>query len=412
MDIELLSPRRQFVPVQELAVQIRRGSVAHPFDPSVVDACIEMSQRILRDPAARRFPELLALAYWMRKAELHRLREQFDLLRREDRLLVPCGTVFHLPPRNVDTMFVYSWLLSALTGNCNVIRLSRERSASTEALLAYFSEALEQAALPAREMTWIVSYGHEEEPTETFSSLCDMRVIWGGDRTVSAVRRITLSPHAREIVFGDRFSLAAINAAPYLKLDEGRRGALAKRFFDDSFWFDQMACSSPRLVVWCGVPSDRSSASADFFPRVNEYATRQTSTQPGQSMHRFMTSCSAILDRPVTECRRFPALSVLTLGTLSDFNRDHPGGGVFFEFHVEHLVEIAPALRRQDQTLTWFGFEADELKNLASHLNGRALDRIVPFGQALQFGRFWDANDLLQSFCRQVFLGRVESLPA
>jgi len=43
-------------------------------------------------------------------------------------------------------------------------------------------------------------------------------------------------------------------------------------------------------------------------------------------------------------------------------------------------------------------------------LNGRALDRIVPIGQALQFGRFWDGNDLLQAFCRQVFIGGTEPL--
>jgi hypothetical protein len=236
-----------------------------------------------------------------------------------------------------------------------------------------------------------------------------MRVIWGGDHTVSTIRRLALPPHADEIVFGDRFSLAAIEAAAYLTLDESRRTGLAKQFFDDSFWFDQMACSSPRLVVWCGTQTDQVTASADFFPRVNAYALQRTVAQPAQSMHRFLSSCSAVLDRPVSGYRRFATLSVLTLSTLTEFRRDHPGGGLFFECHVKRLVDIAPALRRRDQTLTWFGFEANELKNLVSRLNGRALDRIVPIGQALQFGRFWDGHDLLQSFCRQVFVGGAEA---
>ena len=410
MQVQSLFPAQGSVALEELKGQVSGGNVNRPFDAGVVEACIDLSQRLLRDRDARRYPELLALGFWMRKTELHRLQQQFDQLQREDRSLVPCGTVLHLPPRNVDTMFVYSWLLSALTGNCNVIRLSPQRSESTDMLLRFLSETLEQASPSAKQATWIVSYGHEEEPTQVLSSICDMRVIWGGDHTVSTIRRILLPPHARETVFADRFSLAAIDAASYLELDQSRRSALAKQFFDDSFWFDQMACSSPRLVIWCGSQTHAAAASADFFPRVNDYAVLHQAVQPAQCMHRFLSSSLAILDRPVTNYRRFPALSVLTLSTLDKFDRSHPGGGVFFECQVERLEEIAPVLRRRDQTLTWFGFPGEELRKLATSLNGRALDRIVPIGQALQFGRFWDGNDLLQSFCRQVFIGGIEPL--
>jgi hypothetical protein len=410
MQVDLLFPRQGPVELTEVTARISGAQVTRPFDDSVVDACLELSQSLLSDRSARRYPELQALAFWMRKAELHRLQQQFELLKREDRLLVPCGTVFHLPPRNVDTMFVYSWLLSALTGNCNVIRLSPQRSESTEELLRFFSEALNHAAPAVQQGTYIVSYGHEEEPTRAFSSICDMRVIWGGDDTVSTIRETSLRPHAREMVFGDRYSLAAIDTSSYLNLEDRQRSALAKQFFDDSFWFDQMACSSPRLMIWCGTQAQAAEASTDFFPRVNNYAMLHRAVQPAQSMHRLLSSCMAVLDRPVTQYRRFPSLSVLSLSSLAGFSRNHPGGNVFFECRVDRLDEIAPSLTRRDQTLTWFGFSPDDLRNLAVTLNGRALDRIVPIGQALQFGRFWDGYDLLQSFCRQVFIGGPEAL--
>jgi hypothetical protein len=410
MQVDSLFPRQGAVELTDLTARVANGEVTRPFDTGVVDACLALSQSLLADRSARRYPELQALAFWMRKAELHRLQQQFELLKREDRLLVPCGTVFHLPPRNVDTMFVYSWLLSALTGNRNIIRLSPQRSESTEELLKFFSEALNHAAPAVQQGTWIVSYGHEEEPTRVLSSICDMRVIWGGDDTVSTIREIPLPPHSREIVFGDRYSLAAIDTGSYLNLEDRQRSALAKQFFDDSFWFDQMACSSPRLMIWCGPQAHACDASADFFPRVNDYAMHHRTVQPAQSMHRLLSSCLAVLDRPVTEYRRFPALSVLSLSSLSGFSRNHPGGNLFFECRVDRLDEIVPTLTRRDQTLTWFGFSPEELRNLAVKLNGRALDRIVPIGQALQFGRFWDGYDLLQSFCRQVFVGGAEAL--
>jgi hypothetical protein len=68
------------------------------------------------------------------------------------------------------------------------------------------------------------------------------------------------------------------------------------------------------------------------------------------------------------------------------------------------IADLAPALVRKAQTLTWFGFEEEELRGLIRGLNGRAIDRVIPIGQALQYGRFWDGYDLLLEFCRHVYL--------
>ncbi len=142
MKVELLLPAQGMVDVADLPAWVNRGHSAPPFDASVVNACADLSQRILRAPEARRYPELLALAFWIRKAEIHRLREEFGLLSRPDRILVPRGMVFHFPPRYVDTMFVYSWLLSVLPGTRKVIRLSPRRSESTKLLLRPFGAVI------------------------------------------------------------------------------------------------------------------------------------------------------------------------------------------------------------------------------------------------------------------------------
>ena len=408
MPIEILLPQVGAITPEQLAEWATRGETAAPFDPSVLDACADLSQRIMRDREARQYPELLALGFWIRKAELHRLREEFLRLERPDRVLVPRGMVFHLPPRNVDTMFVYSWLLSALTGNRNVIRLSPLRSESTNVLLRLFSEALAAAAEPARSTTLVVSYGHEEEPTAILSALCDTRVIWGGDQTVAAIRRSPIAPHAREITFPDRRSMAAIQAEAYLQLTVEDRAKLADRFFNDSFWFDQLACSSPRSVVWCGAPEQAREGSADFFPRVVE-SVRQHGLlgAPAHSMRKLVYSAGLVLEAPVSACRRWPELTVLTLDSAAALGGEHPGGGLFLETTIESLEELVPVLGRKDQTLATFGFSDDELRRWVGKLNGRAIDRVVPIGQALQFGRFWDGLDLLLEFCRQIHLNNA-----
>ena len=411
MQIEMLLPQRRMIALDELHNLLGSGPAAEPFHQSIVDTSIDLSQRIFHDPEARGYPELLALAFWMRKAEMIRLTNQFRSLQLANRVLTPRGLVFHLPPRNVDTIFVYSWLLAVLAGNRSVVRLSPQRSESTNILLRILRETLAAARDSIANGTTIVSYGHEVEPTEMLSAVCDVRVIWGGDQTVEIIRRCPLAPHAKEVTFPDRYSLSAIQADAYLGLPEDSRDRLADQFFNDSFWFDQLACSSPRLVVWCGSGSDTRTSSADFFCRVAKCVERRGYSLPAAaSMRKLVYSCSAILNSPVKECRRYNGLTVLTLDTLTEFQRSHPGGGLFLEAHLESLAELTAFLSRRDQTLTCFGFMLDELHDLVRRLNGRALDRIVPIGQALQFHRFWDGYDLLQEFCRCVY---VEStLPA
>jgi hypothetical protein len=229
-------------------------------------------------------------------------------------------------------------------------------------------------------------------------------VIWGGDKTVDSIRRAVLPPHARELTFPDRYSMAAFRADSYLRLPEEEREQLAGRFFNDTFWFDQLGCSSPRLVLWCGTIPAAHEASADFFPRVAACVRRRGyPLAAAHSMQKLVFSASAVLDLPVNSCRRWPELTVLTLDSLTGFDRAHPGGGLFFEAHLNCIAELAPALRRKDQTLTSFGFDDEELRAFIQVLNGRAIDRIVPIGQALQFGRFWDGHDLLMEFCRQIY---------
>lgn len=405
MQIEILLPQERWIDLEDSPGLLAGSAPAPPFHESIMDAVVDLSQRIFHDPEARAHPELSALAYWMRKTEIVRLASQFRGLQLDQRLLTARGLIFHLPPRNVDTIFVYSWLLAALTGNRNVIRLSPQRSEATTILLRLLRETLAAAAEPARGGTIIVSYHHETEPTEMLSVMCDVRVIWGGDQTVETIRRFPLRPQARELTFPDRYSLSAIDAGAYAVLPEEKRNRLADQFFNDSYWFDQLACSSPRLVVWCGSGPGARAASADFFPRVAACVERRGYVlPPAPNMHNLVFACSAILNSPVEECRRYKGLTVLSIGSLEGFQRGHPGGGLFFEAHLEGLCDLPPYLSRRDQTLTWFGFASEELRALAQSLNGRAIDRIVPIGQALQFHRFWDGYDLLQEFCRSVHI--------
>jgi len=406
--VHQLVPESGEVDVRELAGRLTSaGDAPPPFAPETLAFCGELASALSRSPEARGSGELQALAFWIRRAELQRLRDQFDALRTERTRLVPRGLVFHLPPSNVDTMFAYSWVLSLLVGNRNVVRLSERRSRQSAAICAIVARLLQAREFETvRRTTAIVTYGHDTAVTQALSAVADVRVIWGGDRTVNDIRAVRLPPHARELTFVDRSSLCVIAAVRYLALDDDGRQGLAARFYNDVYWFDQGACSSPRLVVWCGGADAAQRASRLFFSELRRVtAERKYLVKTATALNKFSFACRAVLNAGVTRYERLSnAVTVLDLEDSSDVPAEHCGAGLFFQMRVDDLSDIVRLVRRRDQTLTSFGFDFDALDRLAAALNGRGIDRLVPIGQALTFNRFWDGVDLLQELTRRVYV--------
>jgi hypothetical protein len=386
-----------------VAAPARDVATPAPFDQALTHLVGRFSERLLAIPNVGRTPELVALGFWTRRAALERLRAEFARLADAESILVPRGLVLHFPPANVDTMFVYSAVLSLLTGNRNLVRLSQRVTPAVELLCDVWRAALaENAGL--RNMLTFVTYPHDPETTRRLSSVADVRVIWGGDETIRAIRAIPAPPTAIELAFPDRFSLAAINAEAWLVADEGVQRTIAERFFNDAYWFGQAGCSSPRLVVWCGAPETTRRASDGFFTRVAAVLHgRGHRVSTGEALQKLTFTAEAAMDRPVERVRR-PSneLSVLSLASLDRFGREHCGGGLFFEATLPDLAALRPFLARKDQTLAHFGFDAGVLRRFVEAVNGRGLQRVVPLGEALAFHRYWDGFDLLAALTQRV----------
>ena len=105
-------------------------------------------------------------------------------MERDDALIFPRGNVFHVPPANVDTIFVYSWALSALAGNHNVVRISERSAAAADTILQALNDTLADADPVIGRTQRMITYGRDDAVTAALSQWCDLRVIWGGDAAV------------------------------------------------------------------------------------------------------------------------------------------------------------------------------------------------------------------------------------
>lgn len=391
-------PRPVDVELDALLDAVGHASVAHPFHASRVDFVTDLARRLGRRSAAH--PEARALAYWMRRAEVIRMKAAFDQLGTADIVLQPRGTVFHIPPSNVDTIFVYSWAMSTLLGNRNIVRMSSRATEQSGLILDVIREVLVDHPEVAAS-TSMLTYGHETAITAAISAVADTRVIWGGDDTVNRVRSVAIPPHATELTFTDRFSLAAISCAAYDELDAAARDALVERFFNDAYFFDQMGCSSARLLVWVG---DADKASTDFRQRLRsmvrakgyDVPTSNAIAKISQGYRGMIDSAAVGMDASDN------TLTVLDVDRFPHVRGEFCGGGFLYELVVASLGDIADDIRRADQTLAVFGIPRDDLSSFVARLAGRGIDRIVPIGKALEFSRYWDGYDLFTEFTRKV----------
>lgn len=401
--INLRLPNQGVIALDNVVANIHNAKTFSPYSDEVLHFCATFAHQLGR--RAKGIPELQALAFWMRKAELHRLKAEFEKLPSDETLLMPRGTVFHVPPANVDTIFIYSWLLSVLAGNKNIIRLSSRQSPQTELIIEILNELISLDEFSGfKGNTAMLSYGHEQDITTALSAIADVRVIWGGDRTVQAIRQSPLLPYATELTFPDRFSLATIHIEKYLNTTTQEQDALAEKFFNDAFWFDQLGCSSPRLIVWVGNRIDGEQASQIFYKKLQEIIKKKEyHIDTATAINKFTFSYRTTLDHNVCDYDALSnELTVLPLEKFSEVRGDFCGAGLFFQIYCDDLKDIVPYIERRDQTLSYYGFSQDQLLELATNLNGRGIDRMVPFGEALTFNRYWDGFDLIQAFTRRV----------
>ena len=207
-------------PLAEVLTVLRTAPAWQPFDRRAVEFVKRFSQKLLMAPGIRTYPELAALGHWFRGASLQQLAQQCPTDTGEA-LVLGRGLAFHLAPSNVDSVFMYSWLLSLLAGNVNIVRVSQKASAGQAFLVTVLAETLDEGVGEAvRSRIVLLTYPHDDDITRVISEASLLRVVWGGDATVQKIRAIPLRPTAVEICFPDRFSACAIESESLLRLDE------------------------------------------------------------------------------------------------------------------------------------------------------------------------------------------------
>jgi hypothetical protein len=256
-EIEVLDKVSAPLSLDDFSVLLERArSRAAPCFSAECLATIErISADLLRAGASNLSPALLHFAFWTRRAALTRLEQDWRRTLPRDCRARPVGLVFHVPPQNVETVFLYSWVVSYLLGNANVVRLPGTVSPELERFVDLLVDNL-PADGPGQ---FFVRYAVSDDVARTLSSVSDARIVWGGNAKIDAYAPLPLRAGGKSLWFGDRRSFAILNQSALDGLDPDGISTLADQMARDILPFDQLACSSPQTLVVLG-SSDESDA--------------------------------------------------------------------------------------------------------------------------------------------------------
>lgn len=369
-----------------------------PFDESIIAFLDLFSKRLLRNPQAKAYPDVISLAFWCRKSSVLQMRKAYpDLARRIGR-----GLALHIAPANVAVNFAYSLFVGLLSGNANIVRVP-SRDFPQVTLICDELNALLHEQNNIAPYICLVRYGREKEINDMLSAKCQTRLIWGGDETIATIRQSPLPPRGLDLVFANRHSLALVDSGSYLSMPDKR--AIAERFYNDTFLTDQNACTSPGLVVWLGEREQTEEARALFWAQFERFSRSKYELQAVMAVRKLTRFCK--LSAEVEGVRQVSVGQNLVfraqLDRLDETTMEHVGaGGYFLEYLTGDIGDIYTVCTGRCQTLSVLGIDAERIRRFLAEYQPAGIDRVVPMGRTMDFGLQWDGYDLIYSLSRCV----------
>jgi len=364
-----------------------------PFDERVLDLLNDLSKRLIK---VREYSDVATFGFWCRKTALLKEKRNYDDLHQR----LGKGVVFHSTPSNVPVNFAFSFVAGLLAGNANIVRLPGKDFEQVTIIVNAITRLLEGEYSDLAPYLCFVKYATDKELHDKFSSVCDVRVVWGGDGTINEFRKSPLKPRATELTFADRYSIAVIKADAYLKAEDKQK--IAQDFYNDTYFSDQNACTAPRIVYWMG--ENREDAKEAFWANIKILARERYELAPVQAVGKLAAFYRAAAHREVTlvDSDDSHVTRVYVEDADDNLMEYKYNSGFYFERDIEKLEEILPISGERLQTLTYLGLTKEELTEFFAVCRPKGIDRAVPMGKSMDFSLVWDGYDLIRQLSRRI----------
>lgn len=396
-EVEFLFPREFNL---DLFIQ---QSPLEPFSEESIEYLNALSLALNKTPNVRDYPDVATFAFFCRKANILNLKKQYTT---ENIIRLGRGVVFHIAPSNVPVNFAYSLICGILSGNLNIVRVPSKNFEQVEIIVNAIRKLnIEEKYHKFSERISLVRYDRQSSATATFSSLCDVRIIWGGDQTIEQIRMNKIPACAFDITFADRYSICVINADKYILESNPEKVALG--FYNDTYLFDQNACTAPHLVIWLGNAANVETAKDIFWNNLYDLVKSRYNVQPVIAVDKLTSFYNQAAHSEDVKKINTPDNLIwrIELAELSkDIDEFRCTSGYFSEYHASSLSELSNIINRKYQTMAYYGIEPGEFRQFILQVKPNGIDRIVPIGKTTEFSLTWDGFNLIETLSRKIEL--------
>ena len=376
--------------------------VSKPFNSLAIDFLSDFSTRLRKLKKIKLFPDLIYLIFWCGKKRNKNLTKYFN----NDFLRLGRGLIFHICPSNVPTNFIYSFFFGLLSGNSNIVKIPSKNFKEKKMILSTIKSLFnEKKYMNLKKTNCFIEYNNKDEITKKISSICDGRVIWGGNKTVNEVRKIWTPERAVDLTFPDRYSLSIINLDKLENEKLEKVKLLAKKFYYDGYMMNQLACNSPHFVFWVGKKNEQ--LKNYFWEQLSKIVEKKFFFDDVHVVEKYANLMeNIIVQKDFTNIKMFKNnLYVIDPDNKINQIEDIRGiNGTFFQKSINRIDDLKNFITKKCQTVSYFGFTKNQLKYFLLNNNLSGIDRVVPIGKALEIDIIWDGYEVVKSLSRAITL--------
>ena len=365
---------------------------ALPYNDTAVEFLDCLSKSLMK---YREYPDIVSFGFYIRKANILRLKESFE----DKHYRIGRGLIFHIAPSNVPINFAYSFLFGLLSGNTNIVKISSKEYEQVNIVCSEIEKLFQEEKFKQiKDTNAFIRYSNIDEITAYISSISDGRVIWGGDKSITHIRKFPIKIRGVEIVFADRYSICILNSDAVLDLNDSELQKLSDKFYNDTYLFDQNACSSPQIIFWYGENIEKAK---NIFWNSIKHSAEKYDLAPIKVVDKYTDMLTNIIQDNVKKVEMY-GNEIYCLETEKIQDNLNGRFGLFYEYSIEELSEIADTIRDKCQTITYFGIDKNKIISSLINKNISGVDRIVPVGMALDMNVIWDGYDIIKELSRVI----------
>ena len=377
-------------------------NVSEPFNNQSIDFLSDFSKELKKEKKIYKFPDLIYLLFWTSYKKIGEAKKKF--LSKNIRL--GRGLIYHICPSNVPTNFIYSFFFGLLSGNSNIVKVPSKVFPEKNIILSTINKLFKKKKyLGLKNSNFFIQYDEKIENTQKISSICDGRVIWGGDKTINEIRKIWIPERAIELTFADRYSLSILNLNKFKKIKNHEIKLIAKKFFYDSYMMNQSACNSPHFVFWVGKKNNN--LQQKFWKELNYIAEQKFILDESVVLNKYSNLIKNMIDQKNFQNIKLFKNNLYVVNpnkNIKNIENIRGISGIFFQKNIASIIELKKFITKKCQTVTYFGLNKKQIESFVLKNNLFGIDRVVPIGKAFDINLVWDGYDVIDSLSRTITL--------